>query len=151
MGLGQVVPLPRRPSTIDQHGVAGNERCCRRSQEYDRAGHVHGLADAMQRRNALDHIRTESRVGERFLRARCMDESRRDGVHRDVVLAPFDREAFGQVRDGGVSTGDCVKTKSESSAEVTGPRMFLSGATRPASRTGVHYRPASASAFSEPP
>ena len=31
-----------------------------------------------------------------------MDESRRDGVHRNVVLAPFDREAFGQVRDGGL-------------------------------------------------
>ena len=54
----------------------------------------------MQRGNALNDIGAELRVGQRALRPRRMDKRRSDGIYRNVVLTPLDRQAFRQVHDG---------------------------------------------------
>src|SRR5437879_10224128 len=91
---------PGRPPAIDQNRMTGNERRRRRCQEHDRAGYVHRLADMVQGRDALHHVSAERRVRQRLFGARGRDKRGRHGIHRDVVLAPLDRQALGQVRDG---------------------------------------------------
>src|SRR5580692_3846653 len=55
----------------------------------------------MQAGDTFNHVAAESRIRERLVGAWRGDEGGRDGVYRDVVLAPFDGEAFGEVGDGG--------------------------------------------------
>ena len=81
--------------------MAGDEGGGWRRQEHYRAGYFHGFADAVQACYALDHVGAESGIGERFVGAWRGDEGGRDGVYRDVVLAPFDGQAFGEMRDRG--------------------------------------------------
>src|SRR5882724_8647689 len=85
----------RGPTSVDENGVTGDEGCGRRCQEYDGAGDVHGITDAMQPRDAFDHVSAEGRVGECFVRAGRGDERGCDGVNGDVVLAPFYGETLG--------------------------------------------------------
>ncbi len=81
--------------------MAGDEGGGGRGEEHYRAGYFHGFADAVQSCYALDHVGAESGIGEGFVGAWRGDEGGRDGVYRDVVLAPFDGQALGEVGDGG--------------------------------------------------
>src|SRR2546425_3940232 len=91
---------PCRPPAVDQNRMTGNERGRRRCQEHNRTGYVHRLANKVQGGDALDHVSAERRVRQRLFGARGRDKRGRHGVHRDVVLAPLDGQAFGQVGDG---------------------------------------------------
>ena len=48
--------LPCRPPTIDQNRIPCNKRGSARGKEYDRPRHIHGLPNAVQRSNALNHV-----------------------------------------------------------------------------------------------
>ena len=54
----------------------------------------------MQSRDAFDGVGAEGRVAERCFGAGGADEGGRDGIDVNVVLTPFDSQAFRQVRDG---------------------------------------------------
>src|SRR6266513_1913220 len=92
---------PRGPAAIDQYRMSCNERRRRGGQKDDRPGNVHRLPYAMERRDALDDIGLEILVVKDGRRARRRNERRRNRVHRDAVRAPFHREAFRQMSDGG--------------------------------------------------
>jgi len=86
--------------------AAGEERGGGGCQENHRARALHRLADPVQRRDPLDHVGAERRVGERRLGAGGGDEGGGHGVDRDVVPAPFDRQAFGRMGDRGFGEGN---------------------------------------------
>ena len=87
------------PSTMSVVPVTSEAR---RREVDDRARDVDRLADAMEPGDPLEHVGLERRVGERGRGAGRADERRRDRVDVDAVSAPFDREAAGQVGDGGL-------------------------------------------------
>jgi len=91
----------RCPSSVDQNGVTRDERRGGGRKEHDGASDIHGFADAMQAGNALDDVSAKRLIRESFVGARRGDKGWRDGVYGDVVLTPFDRQAFGEVRDRG--------------------------------------------------
>src|SRR5581483_10397698 len=68
----------------------------------DGAGNFHRLANAVQRGDALDCIGVELGVGKNRFRSVGIDERWCYRVDIDVVLAPFDSQAFGQVRYAGL-------------------------------------------------
>src|SRR5450755_1229278 len=91
--------LSRCPTAVDENRVTRDERGGWRCQKYYGTGHFHRLADAMQAGDALDHVGTERRIGKRFVGSRRRDKRRSDGVYGDLVLAPFNRQTLGEVRD----------------------------------------------------
>ena len=70
------------------------------SKENDSAGNVHWVTDTVESSNTLDDVGAKGWVGKSGGGARGGDKSGRDGVHRNVVLAPFNGEALGEMRDG---------------------------------------------------
>src|SRR6266481_4944569 len=83
--------LPGRPPTINQNRLAGDQRCSGGGKKYNCPCHFHRLADTVQRCDSFQCVRVKCRVRKCALRARCADERRRHGIHRDPVLAPLHR------------------------------------------------------------
>src|SRR5437762_3088198 len=66
-----------------------------------RSIYIHGFANPMQTGDTFDHIRAKLGVCQRAFRAWSMDKGRRNRIHGDVVFAPLDGKASGEVRNGG--------------------------------------------------
>src|ERR1700730_10426154 len=94
--------LPSCPATIDEDGIAGDKGRRVRGEKDDGSGYVHGLANSVKGGDALEDVSAELGVGEIFLRTRSVDERGCNRIHRDVVLAPFDGQAFGEMGNGGL-------------------------------------------------
>jgi hypothetical protein len=100
--ISLVSGLPSRPATIDEDGITGDQGRRVRGEKDDGSGYVHGLANSVQGGDTLDDISAQLRVGEIFLRTRSVDERGCNRIHRDVVLSPFDGQAFGEMGNGGL-------------------------------------------------
>ncbi len=94
--------LPSCPATVDENGITGDQARRVGGEKDDGSGYVHGLANSVKGGDALDDISVELRVGKAFLRTRSVDERGCNRIHRDVVLSPFDGQAFGEMRNGGL-------------------------------------------------
>ena len=90
------------PAAINQQGVAGDQRGCRRGQKHYGASDFSGFSDAMQGCDVLDGLSVKRRRGERRLRPWRVDKSWRYRVDIDVERTPFHGQALGQVSDAGL-------------------------------------------------
>ena len=99
-------------------------------------GDVHRLTDPVDAGDPLLDVGLEGRVGEVGCGAVGPDERRGDGVDRDAVAAPLDREAARQVGDGGLADAvDRLGREGDEAglrAEVDDPPVPWRIITRPA-------------------
>ena len=89
------------PAAVDQDGVAGDEGSGGAGEENGSSGDFHGLANAVKPGDSFNDIRAEDRVAESGIGAGSFNKSGSHGVDGDVVGAPFNGEAFGEMGDGG--------------------------------------------------
>lgn len=78
----------------DEGGGGGGEKD-------DGASDFHGFANAVEGGDAYDGVCMGGGIRQIGFRAGSADEGGGDGVDGDVMAAPFDGEAFGEVGDGG--------------------------------------------------
>src|SRR5258708_2081473 len=83
-------------AAVDDESLAGDEASRARRQQYGRAGDIDGLTDHAERR-LLQGLRQKLLVLPKRAREIRLDQAGRDGVDADVVLAPFDGEAAGEL------------------------------------------------------
>lgn len=104
-------------------------------EKNDSAGNVHWITDTVESSNTLDDVGAKGWVGKSGVGARGGDKSGRNGVHRNVVLAPFDGEALGEMRDGRFGHAiDRLARKSDESrlrAEINDATAFLTNHDAP--------------------
>lgn len=129
----------RGPAAVDQEGVAGDKGRGGGGEKNDSAGNVHRVTDTVESSNTLEDVGAKGWVGKSGVGARGGDKSRRDGVHRNVVLAPFDGEALSEMGDGcfGHAVDRLAGKSDESSlrAEIDDATVFLTNHDAPCGLT----------------
>ena len=89
-----VTRSPRGPAAVDEQGMAGHHRSRVGGEESHDTRDLMRLADPVERRDPLDHVRLEGRIAQRVRGTVGAEECRRNAVHPYIVLAPFDGEAL---------------------------------------------------------